>query len=767
MNVDRDPKERQTEMPIIRKPLERIIRTLILGAAFLAASGAGATALAEDADKLIQLSLEDLLDLEVESVSRKPERLGAVASSIYVIEREDIRRSGATRITEVLQLVPGTWFRDHSYDLVEAAVREETLLYAGTVLILLDGIPIVDPFSSGFDYRFFDIDLDQIERIEVIKGPGGTIYGANAATGIISIFTRRASGHQLQTKLETGSNGYLAPSVRFDTGSPKVGEVAGWVRYKSHDGYERNPRFVGETVLAFDPFLAKDVTVPNRFDFVAAEQRIFTAGVQHRRALSASTTLQNFVYANYGHGDRLHTVTRGFPETPGEPLPDSLWVSDGRSHRLLFGTRLDREFGPQHTAFAHLHFLETYMDVGGVGGISRTDVLELELQDNRVWGSRHALSAGLNGRWVAFTGKAPRYSNLAVARERRDEFLYAAFLQDAIALHPELSLTLGAKVETWTLIGNEPNLSPSVRMAWAPTEQTTVWSAASRGITVAGTVQTDVAVKIQQVPPPWYFENLGVPPALVPEIAGKWLAIVPSERLRPTDFNTYEVGVRTAPLRGASLDVSGFYSVVDHRPTAIAPTSLQDAQLVESPAFPGEQVIPVYFANQESGSYWGGETVLRTHPMTWMRVELSHSWLRSVRRVEGRTGTDSGSVETLQQDDTTPTHVGRARLYLDLPRQFDLTVNGVLAGSADAVQPFDYLSQKGATEETGVVLDRPRSDLKLDVIVQKRFGPALSLQAWGRDLLNDSYVDAYVQYAYLGHPHTVGRSFGAAVRLDL
>ena len=145
------------------------------------------TAVADEWD--MDMSLEDLMSMEVTSASKTAERLQDVSSAMYVITSDDITRSSATRLIEILDQVPGFWSADYSYQNSDANLRSGAGGFVGTMLVLLDGVPLQSPFSSSFDYAGFDIPLTEIDRIEVIKGPGGTIYGANAATGVLNIWT--------------------------------------------------------------------------------------------------------------------------------------------------------------------------------------------------------------------------------------------------------------------------------------------------------------------------------------------------------------------------------------------------------------------------------------------------------------------------------------------------------------------------------------------------------------------------------------------------
>ena len=171
-------------------------------AAFLTLLLAAGTriALAQSADatteNLKSLSLDQLMNVEVTSVSRHPEKLLQTASAIQVITREDIRRSGATSIPEALRLADNLEVaQKNSHDWAISARGFNTAL-ANKLLVMIDGRTVYTPLFSGVFWDVQDYPLEDIERIEVISGPGGTLWGANAVNGVINIITRKASDTQ-------------------------------------------------------------------------------------------------------------------------------------------------------------------------------------------------------------------------------------------------------------------------------------------------------------------------------------------------------------------------------------------------------------------------------------------------------------------------------------------------------------------------------------------------------------------------------------------
>src|SRR6185503_4931539 len=151
----------------------------------------------ETVNDLTQLSLEDLMDIEVYSPTKKPERLWHTAAAVSIITPKDIRRSGATNIPELLRMVPGVVVQQldsNSWDISARGFNGS--IFANKLLVLIDGRAVYTPLFGGVLWDVQDVVLEDIERIEVIRGPGGTLWGANAVNGVINIITKKAKDTQ-------------------------------------------------------------------------------------------------------------------------------------------------------------------------------------------------------------------------------------------------------------------------------------------------------------------------------------------------------------------------------------------------------------------------------------------------------------------------------------------------------------------------------------------------------------------------------------------
>jgi iron complex outermembrane receptor protein len=211
----------------------RLPWTLLLICAFTA-RGLGQTSTAD----LKRMSLQDLLGIEVTTVSRVPEQTSEVPAAVFVITRDDIRRSGATSIPEVLRLAPGLQVARITGGTWAIGIRGFADRLARSMLVMIDGRAVYSPLFAGTYWESQDTLLSDIDRIEVIRGPGGTLWGANAVNGIINIITKPAKDTQgLLLNAGTGSE-------ERGSGSIRDGETSGSLSYRGYvKGFNRGPEF--------------------------------------------------------------------------------------------------------------------------------------------------------------------------------------------------------------------------------------------------------------------------------------------------------------------------------------------------------------------------------------------------------------------------------------------------------------------------------------------------------------------------------------------
>jgi outer membrane receptor for ferrienterochelin and colicin len=435
---------------------------------------------------------------------------------------------------------------------------------------------------------------------------------------------------------------------------------------------------------------------------------------------------------------------------------------ENRNDRQTAFSRLDWNAGGGHNLFLNSYFTRSaaYSSAAGGYGFSVRQ-FETELQDNISVGERHTVNLGVNARQVRFEIGTEDWTELYFTESSSHKNLFGAFAQDRIAIAPKLDLTLGLKAEVWTLVSQDANLMPSARFSWRPEDRTTFWGAASRSYTTPGLLQTSIEVQVAQMPtvfmyeaglvPGWDVATMGVPP-----IAGMKAAIVNGDEIKPSSFDTFELGGRHTVNEHLSLDLSAFYVLSDERVSA---SGIDMTAPIESSANPGSYILPLYYQNMEKGTLYGSETVLKYLFSSRLRFEFSHSFLKS--ELESTIDGSDRSPDT----PGTPEHVLRVRSYYDLPESgWKFTLNTTWATEHERGSAYDYYNftwaDAGEANGNNILLkDDATSRLQLDASVIKSFN-SLTLTVWGRNLLADGYIDYADPYVFTAFPRQVERQLG-------
>jgi len=417
-----------------------------LCAAVHATLGTAAEAGVPPASALSRMSLEELAQIEVSSVSKRPERLADAAAAIYVITRDDIRRAGVTSLPEALRLAPGVQVARTSSHSYAITVRGFNGSNANKLLVMIDGRSVYTPLHSGVFWDMQDVMLEDVERIEVVRGPGGTLWGANAVNGVINILTRSAKdtrGALVGAHAGTHGRGAVA---RYGFGLGEHGSLRVYAKARN-----------------IDP------TASAAGADVADAWRMRQVGFRGDWLLGSDTfTLQ---------GD-AHDSWAQVPRSPDR---------DVRSANLLARWQRDLHDG----AGAQLQFYCDHMRRSQPGSFTlEQDTCDVEAQHSFTWGAGHDIvwGGGLRHQRDRTAGSAQLFFDPANKRLN----LASVFVQDALALSPQLKLTLGAKVERNSYTGVE--LQPNVRLAWKPDERHLAWAAISRAVRTPSRLDRELTI---------------------------------------------------------------------------------------------------------------------------------------------------------------------------------------------------------------------------------------------------------------------------------
>jgi len=460
-------------------------------------------------DDLTALSFAELMDMEISSVSKKEEKLFTTPASAYVLTSEDIRRSGHQSIPEVLRMVPGIQVAKLDANKWAITARGFNGVYAGKLLVLIDGRSVYTPLYSGVYWDVQDLMLEDIERIEVVKGPGGTLWGANAVNGIINIITKSAKdtqGNLLTAGAGTEERGFT--SVRH---GGKLGENAYYRVYAKYFNRDEGVYANGDQANDASDTLREGF----RIDWDTSAQDLLT--------------LQGDFYD--GHSGQTVPMTA--------PLPLGNHQRDGNTdvRGLNLLTRWTHTYSD--TSDMSLQFYYDRTERYGIQLGESRDTFDVDFQHrfqvleghNLIWGLgyRHTGDNIDNSYTVSFN---PPRSN--------DE-LWSAFAQDEITLVEDLlKFTIGTKLEENDYTGTE--LQPSARLLWTPNERNTLWTAWTRSVST----------------PPRSFDGIRIIFNSFPSMSNNG-----NRGLKAQDGESYEMGYRVKPCDSLFLDFSAFYTEYD------------------------------------------------------------------------------------------------------------------------------------------------------------------------------------------------------------
>jgi iron complex outermembrane recepter protein len=422
---------------ITRRALSLLLAATALGGAMPAA--------AQDRHAgLTDLSLEQLANIEITSVSKRTQRLVDVPGSVYVISAEAIRRSGAASLPEVLGLAPNLQVARADANQWAITARGFNAVLANKMLVLIDGRTVYSPLFSGVFWEAQDLLLEDVERIEVLSGSGGTLYGSNAVHGVINIVTRGAAD-------TLGGLAVLGPGSRDQVLAGRFGAATeggtAW-RVWAKRGRRDNTELASGAPL-------RDSSTRTHAGFRADQARF----------------------------DSHLTVLGDLYESRIDQAPAARHIS---------GLSLLARY--THTLWQGQAQWQAYIDRAvrdQPGAIDETlDTVDLEFQHESQPLAGHELVWGAGGRIHRdrLTNLDP--ASLALLPPRRRLHLWNVFAQDEIEWRPGLRLTLGLKAEHNSYTGLE--WLPSARIAWEPLPEHLLWAAASRTVRTPARIERDL-----------------------------------------------------------------------------------------------------------------------------------------------------------------------------------------------------------------------------------------------------------------------------------
>jgi len=397
---------------------------------------------------LKQLSLEELMDIEVMSVSKRSEKLTEVASAIQVITQKDIRNAGVKTLAEALRLAPNLQVAQVNSSQWAISARGFNNVLANKLLVLIDGRTVYTPLYAGVFWDVQNLLLEDVDRIEVISGPGGALWGANAVNGVINIITKNAKD----------TKGLFVEGA-IGTSMPGLGSL----RYGGKLTKNLSYRVYG---TGFKMGNTADTNGVKADD----EWPIIQGGVQLNWDAS--------------HNDRLSLQQNTYYDKPNPDGGDTTIVARGDN----ITARWDHSASSGKSGFQlQVYYDHTWRDFGN-NFTENLKTYDIDWQNRYQVGQKHVLTYGLNFRMMDH--QVTNLKLFAFLPEFKRLYRYSMFVQYEIMLIRErLRFTIGSKVEHNNYTGFE--YQPNARLTWTPAKNQTIWTAVSRAVRTPARIDRD------------------------------------------------------------------------------------------------------------------------------------------------------------------------------------------------------------------------------------------------------------------------------------
>ena len=594
-------------------------RTILAGFAALALAANLGAQNQKSVPDVTTLSMEDLMNMQVTSVSKRTQKVADAAAAVFVITQEDIRRSGATSIPEALRLVPGLEVARIDENKWAIASRGFNGRFDNKLLVLIDGRSVYTPLFSGVYWNVQDVMLEDIDRIEVIRGPGATLWGANAVNGVINIITKKAK--DTQSALVTAGAG----TEERASGSARYGGTVGNTAYRVYGKYFNwGPSQYPSGMTAHDGWDA--LRGGFRADWTPTG--------------SDSLTLQGDIYQSK-YGETLTVPSLNAPYSSTFPNNGNYSGGNilGRWNHSSEGSSMSLQMYYDNTTIADDSLF-----------VDHQNVFDMDFQHGFHVGDSQQFVWGLGYRSVRDRNDPSFSVSLQPNQVTLNHF--SAFLQDEISLvDNRLRITLGSKFEHNDFTGFE--IQPNARLLWTLTPNQSVWTAVSRAVRTPALTEEGLRLNSSVIPP-----ATPANPTPFPAV----IAVFGSRQFQSEDLVAYELGYRVQATNSFSADIAAFYNNYSNLRTAEP-----GAPFLEGSPAPTDVVIPFVAANKMSGGTYGVELVADWKVVPKWRLVGSYSYLQM------DIGKNSDSLDPTPDlpNGSSPRHQWYVRSAIDLPKHFE------------------------------------------------------------------------------------------------
>ena len=614
-------------------PLKRVLGAVLAGS--LLCSG---TAWAQDFPDVTAISLEDLMNLKVTSVSKREQKLGMAAAAVFVITQDDIRRSGARNVPEALRLAPGLEVARIDENKWAIASRGFNGRFTNKLLVLIDGRSVYTPLFSGVYWNVQDLLLEDVDRIEVIRGPGATLWGANAVNGVINIMTKEASATQGGLVTAQAGNALMGSGgVRY---GGKLGDTTSYRVYSKYFKWDSATDTAGND--AFDGWNTARVGFRVDGGMTSVD----------------SYTVQGDVY----RGDYGETLTGPTLEAPYT----TTFRNDGRFSGGNVLARWNHSFERSRTS------LQVYFDRANSAASALLDdhlnTYDIDFQHDTQVSPTNNWIWGVGFRSTQDDAVAGTYVTLNP--DQRTWNLFSAFAQDEFTFFSQrLRVTLGSKIEHNEFSGFEAE--PNGRVLWNFNPTQSVWGAVSRAVRTPSRTEQDMSLDVAVLQPS--AETFGLPVRV---------SVFGDRQFKSEDMLAYEGGYRVN-LGHLSFDLATFYNDYSNLLSAEpkAPTVDVTGAIMHLSA-------PLIASNKISGATYGSELFAEWRALSALKLSGAYTYLR----MDIHRDADSLDVATPDPAGMSPKHQYSVRSALDLGHNLQQDISWRYVDSLSGLAVPSYYS---------------------------------------------------------------------------
>ncbi|MFK0571165.1 TonB-dependent receptor plug domain-containing protein [Endozoicomonas sp.] len=662
-------------------------------------------------DTLLDLSLEELISLDVPdvtSVSKRKQRLMDSPAAVYVITNEDIQRSGVTSIPEALRMVPGMQVARLNGNTWSISTRGFNYIFANKLLVLIDGRTVYSPLFSGVNWDVQDTMLEDVARIEVIRGPGAALWGANAVNGVINVITKYAADTQgglLSTGFGSEEKAFSAYRYGGELGDD--GHYRAFFKTFNRDGMA-NPDGSG----------ANDGWKINRTGLRADWRTETGTEASIQGEIYDGTTSPPLTLFNYNGTLEKDTIADLSRDQQGGHLIGNYkqYYSDGSNFSVK----------GYYDRYENYDYRVT----------EKRDIGDIEFQHQILPWDNHDIIWGLGYRLTKYN--LSDMNNITMPQTSRTDELYSAFIQDHITLSPDWSLALSTRFEHNDFTSYE--FQPNAKVTWKATENRTFWGSLSRAVKTPSISETAVTTRgINFLGD----DIVGSQLATLSQNGPFLMSISGNESLESEELTALEFGYRELFNNSFRIDVTAFYNqyrdimAYVNANTCLPGTSWTEnygtplCVLDENPSLVPPNLIiefPTTLVNGLDAKTYGLEVVADWQVNDWWKLQANFSTFQ-IDALAHENERYRKENEILIEE-LSATNTANLRSSMNLPNQWYLDL---------WVRYMDNLTNAGVGAYTA-----------LDMRIAKKFGKDFEISLVGQNLFDKQRLEFSEIFSGLG-----------------